>query len=84
MGGRRTSTKDHKADPSWGNPARPGWRKSTHSGAEGCCVEVAPVSVRVGVRDSGWPRSESILFGRPAWQGFLTSTRVRLMDWDRS
>ncbi|MFE0590459.1 DUF397 domain-containing protein [Micromonospora echinospora] len=55
------------------------WRKSSHSGDEGACVEMAVVpdtiAVRdstgtVAVRDSKDPDGPVLLFSRPAWITF--------------
>ncbi|WP_406280461.1 DUF397 domain-containing protein [Embleya sp. NBC_00896] len=52
------------------------WRTSTYSGnAGGDCVEVAPLAVEVGVRDSKVPDSPVIRAGTKAWSAFLAATR---------
>jgi len=55
--------------------SRPTWRKSTHSGPDNECVEVAGfdgVAV-VAVRDSKDVRRPSVRYGTAAWTRFATS-----------
>ncbi|GIJ76966.1 protein of unknown function [Micromonospora phaseoli] len=47
-----------------------GWRKSSHSGDEGACVEVAVVPGTVAVRDSKDPHGPLLLFPPAAWSAF--------------
>ncbi|MFI6228052.1 DUF397 domain-containing protein [Micromonospora echinospora] len=55
------------------------WRKSSHSGDEGACVEMAVVPATIAVRDSTGtvavrdskdPDGPVLLFSRPAWTTF--------------
>jgi hypothetical protein len=48
-----------------------GWRKATASLANGECVEVAPVTGRVAVRNSKNPGREVLLYSAGAWRSFL-------------
>jgi len=50
------------------------WRTSTYSGNEGKCVEIAPVSDAVGVRDSKAPAHSHLAFTRAAWTAFTHAT----------
>ncbi|MFR9780067.1 DUF397 domain-containing protein [Micromonospora sp. MS34] len=54
------------------NPRPPatGWRKSSHSGDEGACVEMSPVAESVAVRDSKDPAGPVLVFSRAAWAAF--------------
>lgn len=48
------------------------WFKSSYSGGSGTeCVEVADLSVAVGVRDSTRPEGPRISVGHAAWAGFV-------------
>ena len=47
------------------------WHKSSHSSANGQCVEVAPVAGTIAVRDSKNPAGPELVFTRPAWVAFV-------------
>ena len=49
----------------------PVWVKSSHSGDQGECVEVAHARERVLIRDSKWREEVVVTFRRAAWCGFL-------------
>jgi hypothetical protein len=46
------------------------WRKSSHSGDEGACLELALVPHHVAVRDSKDPGGPVLLFTPDAWAAF--------------
>ncbi|MFE2916315.1 DUF397 domain-containing protein [Kitasatospora indigofera] len=51
------------------------WRKSTYSGGQNGCVEVADGYPDVTpVRDSKDPLGPALLFPAEAWQAFVTAT----------
>ncbi|MEV7038064.1 DUF397 domain-containing protein [Amycolatopsis sp. NPDC051061] len=50
------------------------WRKSSHSGNEGDCVEVA-IERTVGVRDSKAPAAGQLTVSRRAWSAALRRLR---------
>lgn len=47
------------------------WHKSTYSGAEGNCIEVAPVQGIVATRDSKVDGGPALIFSATQWTGFL-------------
>ncbi|MBM0229019.1 MULTISPECIES: DUF397 domain-containing protein [Micromonospora] len=46
------------------------WRKSSHSGDEGACVEMAVLPAAVAVRDSKDPTGPTLVFSPAAWAAF--------------
>ncbi len=54
-----------------------GWHKSSHSTAQGNCVEVADGLVGVvGVRDSKDADGPVLLFGVPGWRSFVDGLKA--------
>lgn len=51
--------------------SRATWRKSSRSNTGGNCVEVAPMSQTVAVRDSKDPAGPQLSVGTAAWSAFL-------------
>ena len=51
------------------------WTKSTHSAADGDCVEVACIPIGVAVRDSKDPRGPVLQFNTEAWRSFIDGVR---------
>lgn len=49
------------------------WRTSSYSGNQGQCVEVAPLSRIVGVRDSKDRERGHLTVARAAWDAFVRS-----------
>ena len=52
--------------------AREQWRKSSHTGGSGNCVEIAWPTDRTAGRDSKQPTGPTLSFPVPAWHAFLT------------
>jgi hypothetical protein len=56
--------------------SRAAWRKSSHSGANGDCVEVArPAAGLIAVRDSKDPAGPRLAFTPGRWRAFTTAVR---------
>ena len=53
------------------------WHKSSHSSANGQCVEVAPVAGGIAVRDSKNPAGPVLIFTRQAWAAFVEDLKGR-------
>ncbi|MFI6443439.1 DUF397 domain-containing protein [Kitasatospora sp. NPDC050543] len=50
------------------------WRKSSHSGGNGACVEIAvPSTATVAVRDSKDPDGPQLRFSAEAWAAFAVA-----------
>ena len=56
--------------------SRAAWRKSSHSGANGDCIEVArPATGLIAVRDSKDPGGPRLAFTPGQWMAFTTAVR---------
>ncbi|MEV0322182.1 DUF397 domain-containing protein [Streptomyces sp. NPDC050658] len=55
------------------NGAGRSWRRSSHSGHDGDCVEVAFVREAVIVRDSQNPSGPRVVFSAERWRAFLNA-----------
>jgi hypothetical protein len=52
------------------------WRKSSYSGTQSNCVEVAEFDHLVAVRDSKNPAGAALTFSPAAWTSFVTTLKV--------
>jgi Domain of unknown function (DUF397) len=55
--------------------ARIRWRKSSYSGGDNNCVEIAATGANVAVRDSKDLGGGALSFSRDAWQAFTAGVR---------
>ncbi|GGM38117.1 hypothetical protein GCM10012275_06450 [Longimycelium tulufanense] len=56
------------------------WRKSSYSGQENACVEVASASRCTAVRDSKDPNGPVLVFGQAAFTALLGSIKAGRLD----
>ena len=56
------------------------WRKSARSVANGACVEVAPGTGTIVVRDSVNPAGAMIGYSTRTWQAFLADAKTGTFD----
>ncbi|MBC9003623.1 DUF397 domain-containing protein [Micromonospora aurantiaca (nom. illeg.)] len=56
------------------------WRKSSRSGGEGDCVEVAGFADAVGVRDTKDRQGPALSFDRTAWTRFVGAVRADCLN----
>ncbi|MDX6393985.1 MAG: hypothetical protein QOJ73_5048 [Streptosporangiaceae bacterium] len=60
--------------------SRAQWRKSSHSSANGACLEMAETSDLIAVRDSKDPAGPKLVFTAPEWEAFTAGVRDREFD----
>ncbi|MCC9307578.1 DUF397 domain-containing protein [Kitasatospora sp. RB6PN24] len=53
-----------------------GWRKSSHSGANGDCVELGEAGTTAYVRDSKDPEGPALAYTAVAWTGFVAALKA--------
>ena len=56
------------------------WRKSLRSVANGACVEVAPATGTIAVRDSVNPVGPEIRYSTGTWQTFIADAKAGVFD----
>jgi hypothetical protein len=59
------------------------WRKTRRSANNGACVELAPVSGQILIRDSKDPNGPVIKYSGGSWRLFITAAKTGHFDADR-
>jgi hypothetical protein len=62
------------------DPTRVVWRKSSRSGGQGNCVEVAETPTAIWVRDSKDRRGPVLVYTRTEWQEFVDGVKSGAFD----
>jgi Domain of unknown function (DUF397) len=71
-----TSNREERGTRPGGDLSRAMWRKSSYSGGNGSCVEVAHLDRAVAVRDSKDPGGPALTFTRDEWKNFTAKVRT--------
>jgi hypothetical protein len=71
-----TSNKEERGTLPGDDLSRAVWRKSTYSGGNGSCVEVAGLDRAVAVRDSKNPDGPELIFTQDRWRSFIRSMKA--------
>jgi hypothetical protein len=56
------------------------WHKSTYSGGNGSCVEVADLGSVVAVRDSKNKSGPALVFAPDQWRAFVQGIKTSVLD----
>jgi Domain of unknown function (DUF397) len=60
--------------------SRAAWHKSSYSGGNGSCIEVADLVSTVAIRDSKNPDGPKLLIAPSDWQSFVRTIRTGAHD----
>jgi len=58
------------------DPSRARWRTSSHSGANGSCIQVARRKADISVRDSNDPDGPELAFTPRQWAAFTAAVKT--------
>ncbi|MGN6676418.1 MAG: DUF397 domain-containing protein [Streptosporangiaceae bacterium] len=70
-----TSIRRERGDPGT-DLSRALWRKSTYSGGNGSCVEIADLGTAAAVCDSKDPSGPKLIFAAGGWRGFVDTIKA--------
>jgi Domain of unknown function (DUF397) len=70
-----TSIRKERGEPDAGL-SRALWRKSTYSGGNGSCVEIAYLGTAAAVRDSKDRNGPKLVFAAGEWRSFVDSIKA--------
>jgi Domain of unknown function (DUF397) len=56
--------------------SRTGWRKSTHSGSNGNCIEVTDAGAMIAIRDSKDQAGPMLAFTPEQWKAFAAGVKA--------
>lgn len=70
-------THDPAVSPRGPDLSKAVWKKSSYSGGDGSCVEVADLAEHIAVRDSKDKTGPRLVFEREEWQVFLEDVKAR-------
>jgi hypothetical protein len=71
-----TSNREERGTLPGNDLSRAAWRKSTYSGGNGSCVEVAGLGGAVAVRDSKNPDGPKLILTQDTWRAFVRSVKA--------
>jgi Domain of unknown function (DUF397) len=57
-----------------------GWRKSSHSMANGNCVEATSTALLISIRDSAGPNNVVVGYSAQVWRAFIAAAKAGEFD----
>jgi hypothetical protein len=73
-------TNTRERGPQGTDLSRAVWHKSTYSGGNGSCVEVADLGTVVAVRDSKDKTGPALVFAPGQWRAFVQGIKTSVLD----
>jgi Domain of unknown function (DUF397) len=70
-----TTTRRERGEPGF-DLSHALWRKSTYSGGNGSCVEIADLGTAAAVRDSKDRNGPKLIFAAADWRGFVDGVKA--------
>jgi hypothetical protein len=56
------------------------WRKSSYSGTNGSCVEIADLAADIAIRNSNYPDAGTLTFPTSTMRAFVTTCKSGQLD----